>query len=244
MSEILLPLSAKSYYIVNTNYRYNPNYDILWSFKYSISGYNPQSSQVGYTTFLTTLTSTTVSAVSGGHYLCTKASEPSNTITILSANQLINVSPLNIITIAFDTTGMFALSSVTRNGLLSPVSNTLIIRDISNRVVCVLPLSSTSFSIATSSSQIIRCIYSNGAQTVEVAHKPDNSTAYSILTTINLPYRIVNPTNLDTVCAGISYCSPISSLSSIPCSMLIENIHIEGVNGNTAVNTLSFNSLT
>lgn len=240
MSEILLPLSAKSYYIVNNNYRYNSNYDIIWSFKYSISGYNSISSQLGYTTFLTPLTSTTVTGISAGHYLCTKVSEPSNTVTILSSNQLININPFNIITIAFDTTGMFALSSATRSGLTSPISNTMIIRDITNSIVCVLPLSSTSFSIATSSSQTIRCIYSNGAKTVEVAYKSINDTTYSVLTTVNLPYRIINNNNSDTVCAGISYCSPISSLSGTPCNMLIENMHIEGVRGNTTVETLSF----
>lgn len=237
MSEILLPLSAKSYYIVNTN-KYNSNYDIIWSFKYSISGYN-SSSQVGYTTFLTTLTSTAVNGISGGQYLCTKPSEASTNVTILSAGQTISVQPFNIITIAFDSTGMFALSSATRDGVSLPTPNSLVIRDISNKLLCNIPLASTVFAVAPSGSQIIRCIYSNGSNTVNISWKNQTNTTYTTLTSVTLPYRIINTQHADIVSAGISYCSPISSLSSTPCTMIIENMHLEGVRGDNNIEIIA-----
>lgn len=243
MSEILLPASARYYYIVNKNYSYNSNYDIIWSFQYSISGFNAGTSQLGYTTFLTTLPSTTTN-ISAGQYLCTKQSEAANSISVLSGTTVTNVTPFNLITIAFDTTGLFALSSTTRPGLTSVQPNTLIVRGFNSQLLCVLPLSSTSFTIAPSSPQTIRCIYSNGAQTLEIAYRDSSTTTYTTLTTVSIPYRFINTGNIDSVSCGISYCSPISSSSLSSCKMLVNNMHIEGVRGNTTVETIPSSPLT
>lgn len=243
MSEILLPASARYYYIVNKNYSYNSNHDIIWSFQYSISGFNEGNSQLGYTTFLTTLSSTT-SNISAGQYLCTKQSGASNSTVVLSSNSVTTVNPFNLITIAFDSTGLFALSSTTRPGLVSVQPNTLVVRGFNSQILCILPLSSTSFTIAPTSAQTIRCIYSNGAQTLEIAYRDANTTIYTTLTTVSLPYRFINTANIDSVSCGISYCSPISSSSLSSCKMLLHNMHIEGVRGNTSVETISVSPLT
>lgn len=243
MSEILLPASARYYYIVNKNYSFNSNYDIVWSFQYSISGFNEGISQLGYTTFLTTLSSTT-SQISAGQYLCTKQTEATNSATVLSGVTTSTVNPFNLVTIAFDTTGLFALSSTTRQGLTTVQSNTLIVRGFNSQLLCVLPLSSTSFTIAPTSTQTIRCIYSNGAQTLEIAYRDSSTTVYTTLTTVSIPYRFINTTNIDRVYCGISYCSPISSSSLSSCRMILNNMHIEGVRGNTNVETIEVDPLT
>lgn len=243
MSEILLPASARYYYIVNKNYSYNSNYDIIWSFQYSISGFNEGISQLGYTTFLTTLSSTTTN-ISAGQYLCTKQSGIANSVVVLSGNTVTAVNPFNLVTVAFDSTGLFALSSTTRPGLTSVQPNTLIVRGFNSQILCILPLSSTSFTLAPTSTQTIRCIYSNGAQTLGIAYRGSNTTTYTTLTTVSIPYRFINTGNIDSVSCGISYCSPISSSSLSSCKMLINNMHIEGVRGNTQIEVLTSAPLT
>lgn len=238
MSEILLPASARYYYIIDKNYSYNSNYDIIWSFQYSVSGFNQGTSQLGYTTFLTTLSSTT-SNISAGQYLCTKQSEATNSITVLSGTTVSTANPFNLVTVAFDTTGLFALSSTTRPGLTSVQPNALIVRGFNSQLLHVLPLSSTSFTIAPTAAQTIRCIYSNGAQTLEIAYRDSSTTTYTTLATVALPYRFINSGNVDSVSCGISYCSPISSSSLSSCKMLVNNMHIEGVRGNTLVEVLT-----
>ena len=243
MSEILLPASARYYYIVNKNYSYNSNYDIIWSFQYSVSGFDEGISQLGYTTFLTTLASTT-SNISAGQYLCTKQSELTNSAVVLSGNTTSTVNPFNLVTVAFDSTGLFALSSTTRPGLTSVQPNSLIVRGFNSDLLYVLPLSSTSFTIAPTSTQTIRCIYSNGAQTLEIAYRESNTTAYTVLATVSIPYRFINTSNLDSVYCGISYCSPISSSSLSSCKMLVNNMHIEGSRNNTTVEVITAVPLT
>jgi hypothetical protein len=242
MSEILLPVTARNYYLVNKNYSYNSNYDVIWSFQYTISGFNSGLSQLGYTTFLTTLSSTT-SYISAGQYLCTKQSETQNSATVLSGTTTTTVSPFNLVTIAFDSTGLFALSSTTRPGLTSVTPNSLVIRGYNSQLLCVLPLSSTSFSIAPTSPQTIRCIYSNGAQTLEVSYRDNTTTEYTTLTTVSIPYRFINTSNVDRVYAGISYCSPISSSSLSSCRLLLNNMHIEGSRNKTDIETIAVDIL-
>lgn len=242
MSEILLPASARYYYIVNKNYSYNSNYDIIWSFQYAISGFNEGTSQLGYTTFLTTLSSTT-SQISAGQYLCTKQTEATNTVNILSGTTISTANPFNLVTVAFDTTGLFALSSTTRPGLTSVQPNTLVVRGFDSSLLCILPLSSTSFTIAPTSTQTIRCIYSNGAQTLEIAYRAASTTQYTTLTTVPIPYRFIN-NNADIVSCGISYCSPISSSTLSSCKMLLTNMHIEGIRGSTSAEIIESAILT
>jgi len=242
MSEILIPATARNYYLVNKNYSYNSNYDVIWSFQYTVSGFNSGLSQLGYTTFLTTLSSTT-SYISAGQYLCTKQSETQNSVTVLSGTTTSNVNPFNLVTIAFDSTGLFALSSTTRPGLTAVTANSLVIRGYNSQLLCVLPLSSTSFSIAPTSTQTIRCIYSNGAQTLEVAYRDNTTTVYTTLTTVSIPYRFINTSNVDRVYAGISYCSPISSSSLSSCRLILNNMHIEGSRNKTAIETIAVDIL-
>ena len=242
MSEILIPATARNYYLVNKNYSYNSNYDIIWSFQYTVSGFNTGLSQLGYTTFLTTLSSTT-SYISAGQYLCTKQSESQNSVSVLSGTTTSNANPFNLVTIAFDSTGLFALSSTTRPGLTAVTPNSLIIRGYNSQLLCVLPLSSTSFNIAPTSPQTIRCIYSNGAQTLEVAYRDNTTTEYTTLTTVSIPYRFINTSNVDRVYSGISYCSPISSSSLSSCRLLVNNMHIEGSRNKTDIETITVDIL-
>ena len=59
-ADIQLPADARYYSFVETEKRFNSNYDITWSFQYKLpsaglSGHSWPRHQVGFATFLTTL---------------------------------------------------------------------------------------------------------------------------------------------------------------------------------------------
>jgi len=233
--DVLLPVNAK-YFSFKNDYKYNSNYDITWSFTYSVS--NTNLKQQAVITFLTALSSQ-VTGVIPGQYTNTKITESSVTIQILSADEIKTVNPYNILTIAIDTTGYSALSSTTRDGksVSQALTSSLTIRDFDNSIRYneYLP---TEFNI-NNTTNTIRCRYSNSNKSFAIDYKSDSTPTYTQIASIQLPYRIHNPSNHDILYTGVGFCSPLSSSDTGVATMILHNFHSEGVSNNTTVETLT-----
>jgi hypothetical protein len=217
-ADIVLPaLSAKYFSFRNNTNKYNSNHDITWSFSYQIT--NPQNAQYGICTFLTTLSSTPLSALPG-QYLGTYI-------------------PNNLVSVAFDTTGLFALSSTIRPGvnINQRKLNSLVVRNSANNVIYNQSLSSTGF--AFSGAQIIRCRLSNASQTLYVDYRPSTVREFISLAVIPIDVNITNTSNIDNVHVGFTFCSPISTTLSSTATMTVYNLHTEGVQLNTLSETVT-----
>lgn len=216
MAEILLPLNAK-YYCLKYNTGFNPLHDVIWSFMYSVS--NTQVAQHGFSTFITAYSGSTWPGLSAGHYICTNPR-----------------SNINLISIAFDTTGLYGLSSTTRPGcLIGDVKpNSLCIRNYNQDVLYYETLTDYAWDTEIN---VIRCRYSNSEMKLYVDHRSLSSTSFNNLATVdltlNLPYGSSDP-----LFSGVSYCSPLSTSLSALASMTIYNFHTEGVRGGSSVETI------
>ena len=253
--DILLPAKARYYTFIETKKNFNSNYDITWSFSY----YFPNSSiqtwtnyQLGFTTFITSL-SYPVSTLPG-QYLGDQDPE-----FILSANALYTEVPEvlkteadstillesgilsgSLLKIAFDSTGMYAMTGRDdRPGYNNEQLNrdALVIRDFDHNVLANASLStmSTTFStLSTNTWRTLRFRYINLGQKLHIDVRESETTTYSLLTTINLSYRLANVTNLDNIYVGFSLCTPISTRETDPGYALsagnfyLRNFHIEG----------------
>lgn len=239
-ADITLPANAKYFSFKNTQNKYNPNYDIIWSFMYNVSNV---SSQQGIATFVTPL-SVTPTDVIPGQYLNTKVSETTTTFKFLTGTSILTRNPYNIITVAIDSTGYFALSSAVRPGIGigSVTSNSLIVRSFNNEILYNQPLPA-SFNV-NNSTNIIRCRLSNPEETLYIDYRTTNTTSFSALATVPLNFRVYNPNNEDLVYTGISFCSPLSTSSTSTASLILYNFHSEGVSNNTQVETITASPLT
>lgn len=215
-ADISLPLNAKYFSFKNTT-AYNSNYDIVWSLSCRVSSV---SAQYGICTFLTALTSAPLSALPG-QYIGTYI-------------------PNNIVSIAFDTTGLFALSSTIRPGVgLNGIkTNSLVVRNSSYQVIYNQSLSSSGFNFY-NTDQVIRCRYSNPQQSLFIDYRKTTDRDFTNLATIPLTISIPNTLNSNNVYTGFSFCSPISSTSTNTASMLVYNFHTDGVINNTQTETIT-----
>lgn len=237
---IVLPASAK-FFSCKVDTLYNSNYDIIWSFKYSISGVQPE---YGIGTALTCVSSGPNNyndSPLAGQYLCsplTNTSSSTPIINILSGADTISLTPYNLISVCIDTTGTCGLSSAFRPGVAtsSLSANAITVRDIANNVIFYQSTSSLVFD--TDQNHIIRCIYSNSNQTLQVDYRNESVSTFSTIALCNLNYVIINDNNLDLVSPRVTFCSPISSLQE-PCSLYLYNVHHEGVKNNTSVELLT-----
>ena len=155
-SDVTLPATAKYIAFVDEKKSYNPNYDIIWSFQYAITGQTSGifRKECAFATFLTVSTPQ-ISAIPGqylgysgniplsaylldenGDYILTE----DNQRMVLEGNYNDGLFGMCI---AFDTSGLFALSSNTRPGVgLSNIKrNSLIIRDINDNITLYEELS-------------------------------------------------------------------------------------------------------
>lgn len=204
-SDILLSSNAKYFGIIDPKKAYNLNWDVVWSFTYALTG-----TQHGFSSFLTT--SPTITGGLPGQYLG-------------SDNQNM------ILSIGFDSTGYFALSSPLRPGipLSSTIPNSIIVRDSNDSVIFNKSLSSLDTSFILSSSvktyQTLRFRYSNAGRKLSIDFKKSNNK-YSTLTSLNI--TSLNITDNLTAYPGFSFCSPISGLNIEPSSMFIQNFHTQG----------------
>lgn len=239
-ADIMLPANAKYFSFKNTQNKYNPNYDITWSFMYNISNL---AAQQGIATFITPL-SVAPTDVIPGQYLCTKVSETTSTFQFSSGSTTFTRNPYNIITVAVDSTGYFALSSTVRPGigLGSVISNSLVVRSFNNEILYNQALPA-SFNV-NNTTNIIRCRFSNPEETLYVDYRTTENSSFSAIATIPLNFRIYNPDNNDLVYTGISFCSPLSTLTTSTANLILYNFHSEGVSNNTLVETITAASLT
>lgn len=242
----LLPANAKYFGFIDTNRTYNPEYDIVWSFQYAISG-----TEAGFATFLTN--SPPNSGLFPGQYLgCTPTIQYLNTesgeVLMTESEEPIEleggIAFNTAFSIAFDSTGLFALSSDYRTGVaLSQVRpNSLIIRDGSNNITLNTQLSAlnTRFCLLSSAKRYstIRIRYTN-MKNVYVDFKLDGDTNYTTLTSVSIP---VNTTTFSAVNIGFSYSSPVSSMTN-PSVLFFKNFHTEGLSTGATVETIPFTPL-
>ena len=242
--DILLPANAKKFGFVDTRYPYNPHWDINWSFSFALTG-----SEHGFTTFLTT--DTTVISATGGQYLGVLPidyeypnilSEDSEDILDEDSMDIlyddISLIPINILTIAFDTTGKFALSAGGNPGATQIKPNSLIIRDYKSNIIFYESLSTLSTRFFLTSSihvfQTLRFRFANSGSKLSIDFKQTDSD-FITLTSLSINIPIDNPAY-----PGFSFCSPVSSLTT-PSTLYLKNFHSQG---NTSPPTYTINSIT
>lgn len=236
--DVLLPVDSKYYYYRSSN-TYNSNYDIVWSIKYQLSG--DVTKQAGIVSFITPATNTL--SVIPGHYLCTQSQAQSGNsiVSLKTSTSSFTARPLNLVSIAIDTTGYYALSTTLRSGvgtnLLS--ANSLIVRDYYNNIIYRSPLSGIGFELTTQP-QTIRYRYSNAAQTLTIDYRDGDKTDYTNMASIDIPFRIMNDSNADNVSTGFAFCSPLSTnVTNQYMNMILNNYHVQGTSNNTSVTIIT-----
>jgi len=268
LSEINLPAYARFYNFIETKKRFNSNYDIVWSFQYklpstSLSGNAWPKTQVGFTTFLTTLTSP-ISSLPGQYlgdsdpFVLSGAkgsditTEGGTVIFDESSEALVIDSTTlsgHIVKIAFDTTGLYALSGKAGRPGVSYYNThpqALIIRDFRDNVLCNVPLSSmnTAFSsLSTDDFRTLRFRYANLGRKLHIDFRESTTTLFTPVTSFNLGYTITNFDELDNVYCGFSFCTPLSNgagpgaggVALSAGNFFLKDFHIEGYQGGSVL---------
>lgn len=218
-SDVLLPVNAKYFGLIDSKYDFNPHWDITWSFSYALTGI-----QHGFCTFLTT-SSTLVSGFPGQYlgYLTT------------------GTIPNGSLAIAFDSTGLFALSSSTRTGISvnNVKPNSLIVR-IGNNLIYNEYLSGFNISESSKTFKTLRFRLSNGGKKLYIDHKTD-STEYKNLIFLSLTSFSISATPF--LYPAITYSSPISSNSATPSKFWLKNFHTQGNINTPTYEILDFSPL-
>ena len=253
-SDIKLPSDARYFTFVETSKKFNSNYDITWSFEYSLPATNipdPANYELGFSTFITNLSAPLSSLP--GQYIGDQDPE-----FILSAHALLTESPLvlktendstilleggllsgSIVKVAFDSTGMYALSGRDDRpgvGLNDVNRQSLIVRDVLHNVRANSPLSTISnvFStLSTDSFRALRFRYVNLGQKIHIDFREDNTTEYTLLTTINIEPRLTNFDNLNNIYCGFSFTTPVSTTNTglSAKNFFLRNFNVEGYEG-------------
>lgn len=276
-SDVLLPVDAKYLGVVDTKQRFNSEYDIIWSFECSISS----CPQAGFVTYLT---SSVPISVAPGHYLGYRdggaegggkvslpisftpeyllAEDGSRLLTEDGYYILLNDNPydyMDIVSVAFDTTGLYALSTDNRDGvgLDGIIENSLIIRDQYNSLILNAPISAMSSDLEIVDSnlsaipeyKIYRFKYTNRNK-ISIEYKrtidPDSLTSinsgFTPLTSVDLgnTQAMLTPHTFP----GFSFSSPVSSSSAAPGTLKLKNFHVQGFVGDTETEITTFARLT
>lgn len=252
-TDILLPANAKYYAFSDVKLDYNPNWDINWSFEYALS-----ATEAGFCTFLTTFQPTTGFP---GHYLGFSGSAMLSSYLVTESGEFIlteggermtiesetGIENNGILAIAFDSTGLFALSTVTRGGvgLGSIRRNSLVIRNHSDDLIVNTQLSSMRSDFVLMSGgfayQTLRFRYSQAGNKLSIDFKRSDQTEFTLLTSIVT--RLVTPVGMGNVFTGFSYCSPISSATMSPGTFRIKNFHTQGNSYEANTEQTSFNPI-
>ncbi len=265
---------------IASNEVFNVNYDIVWSFKFLLSGATIND-QGGFVTFLKTPGPLSGGAVGqflgyGGssiedYYISTEncvdlftegdtltAVDPNDPLNIIeyqgnfdeieveSFNQLIGPGLSGaFLGIAFDTTGMFALSygqgdlgcgaSITGVSESELYKNALIIRsgEPDFTLLYNIPLSSisTQFKLLTTTETYcwLRFRLGDVCSMLYIDYRYDDDSQYTQLTSLPLETLVFNEITYTNV--GISYSSPVCSTAiQSPAIFRIQNFHVEGTN--------------
>ena len=237
-SDVLLPINSKYYGFIDKKAGYNPNWDIVWSFSFALTG-----SQHAFCTYLTTNPS--ISSGIPGQYLgYLGASEfilaEDSQIILTENNEELSYDDITsassgggtngVFSIAFDSTGYFALSSENNSGVgINKINkNSLIIRDSTANVIYNQPLSSLDSSFFLSSSaksyQTLRFRFSNAGKIIYIDYRSD-LTAYKNLLSLPISFNIADTPLLYP---AFTFCSPISSNSITPSTLFLKNFHTRG----------------
>ena len=270
-SDIVLPNSARYYTFLETKKRYNSNYDIVWSFQYKLPAKtnidlnnDPSNTnnflsndlyQLGFSTFLTTLSSPVSSlpgqyigdsdpslSLSGGQIL-TETDVSITTEDGIFLTTDVNVLSGLLLKVAFDSSGLYAISG--RDGrtgveLKDIKKQSLVLRDYNNNVIYNHNLSSISTSFSTLSTDTFRTLrfrYVNLGQKLFIDYHESDTTEYTTLTTIDLGFRISNYSNLNDIYCGFTFTTPVSSsVTTLSAKeFYLKNFHIEGYEGATVL---------
>lgn len=255
-ADILLPANSRYFKFTEHAKTFNEEYDIVWSFKYKV----PESSvssplyQFGFATYLTTLSSDGVSlpgqyigdlnpALDGGLLLLTEGGD----IITTEGGDPITTSGTTLgqlIKIAVDSTGFYALSSDTGRtgvGINEVQRDSIVIRDNNNDVIYNTPLTAFSPTIPLTSNDYttLRFRYANRGTRLYIDHKLDNDAHYTTLTSISITPNDIAPD--ENVYVGFSFSTPISSAGQTLSAkeFYLKNFHIEGVEGATTSESVS-----
>ena len=254
--DIKLPSNARYYKFIETSKRFNSNYDITWSFEYKLPNSNiPDSNnyQLGFSTFITNL-SAPLSSLPGQYLgdqdpavslsavaLLTEGATPSVLRTENDNTLLYDGGTLSgeIVKIAFDSTGKYALSARDdRPGVTEAEINreSLIVRDYQMNVRANSPLSTISniFStIPTDTFRTLRFRYVNLGQKIHIDFRDEDTTDFTLLTTIDISPRLEAINNLNNMYCGFSLSTPISTLDTglSAKDFFLRNFNVEGYVG-------------
>jgi len=253
-SDIKLPADARYFTFVEQSKKFNSNYDITWSFEYSLPAENipdPANYELGFSTFVTNLQAPLSSLP--GQYIGDQDPE-----FILSAHALLTESPLvlktqddstilleggtlsgSLVKVAFDSTGMYALSGRDDRPGVGPNDinrQSLVVRDVLHNVRANSPLSTMSnifSSLSTNGFRALRFRYVNLGQKIHIDFRDDNTTNYTLLTTINIEPRLTNFDNIDNIYCGFSFTTPVSTTNTglSAKNFFLRNFNIEGFEG-------------
>jgi hypothetical protein len=247
-SDVLLPVNPKFYGFVDKKIPYNPHWDISWSFAFALTG-----TQHAFCTYLTTNPS--VSGGIPGQYLgylgssefildetgdFIQSEDGQNIIYDDSTSSITQYNQNGILSIAFDSTGFFALSSRDNTGLsLDKIKkNSLIVRDSGNNIIFNETLSSldTSFflSSAIKSYQTLRFRFSNAGKMLYIDKKTE-MVDYKTLASIPISYNV---NFIPSLYPAFTFCSPVSSNSITPSTLFLKNFHTQGCNYNPTYETV------
>jgi hypothetical protein len=254
-NEIKLPPGERSYQFVEKDFRYNSNYDIVWSFDFKVPGdlglegnswQAPESAvEYAFGTFLTTLTSE-ISSLPGQYVgdqdpsvalsavsLLSEASLP--LLTESNENLVIDSTSLSgqLIKIVFDTTGLYGLSGRDGRDGVKPHEvrrNSLCIRDFNKKLVFYEELSTFSPTIPLTADDFttLRFRYANLGTKISIDRNVN--TKFETLTTVSLPLELDNFDNLD-VFVGYSFTTPVSTSSPALSvgKFFLRDPHVEGL---------------
>lgn len=254
--DIKLPASARYYTFVETSKKFNSNYDIIWSFEYCLpadSIPDPANYELGFSTFITNL-SAPLSSLPGQYIGDQDPSVSLSAVALLTEG----ASPVvlrteggdtlvyengtlsgEIVKIAFDSTGRYALSARDdRPGVTEAGINreSLVVRDYQLNVRANAPLStlSTVFStLSTDTFRTLRFRYVNLGQKIHIDFRESDTTEYTLLTTVNIEPRLLGLNNLNNIFCGFSFTTPVSTTNTglSAKNFFIRNFNVEGYEG-------------
>lgn len=219
-SDVFLPSNAKYLGIVNSTSVLNPNWDIIWSFTFALTG-----TEHAFSTFL--CDSPTISSAIPGQYVG------------YSSNYSRAVS------ITFDTTGYSALSNAYYGGVKKNElkRNSLIVRGPNDQLLLYDSLSNlyNTFFLSSSSKndQTLRFRLVNYNKQLYIDYKKNNSE-YINLTSIRL--SSFNIDNYPSLYVGFAYTTPVSSNSITPSTLFLNNLDVIGSSSSETTETIPMTS--
>ena len=210
---------------------YNANYDIVWSFQYSLC--SNQNSSGGFSTFLydPTVGGSIANAGSPGAGL---GSNMGYGYTINNVPMSFTAIPGVALSLGFDTSGSFGLASISNtSGLTARVVNSCNVRyGTRMQYLSTIPIP---FNIADNTQifHTLRCRFSDVAQTLQLSYL--NGNVYEEIATIYVPLSITDLTGYNV---GLAYSAPVYHLDN-QSIFEVTNFHTHGTAAGIIPTTVS-----